>query len=220
MQDSANLFLNTFNFSYEEIEDENVVTPTTAPLFSITLQGDIRLNGDDWDTAIGWLSMLWTEVVGFDVSMPSFDDLAGYFNFGESGRFGLTEAATCLKYQNQVKDGFLCGTVPSTMRKFFVGLLDHGISGKLVKMVVGSSQKSVKNNLNAEIKQEATTLATKVGTFGKVVAVLVASSSDQNLYGDYTKDMTLKGEESLVMLGMFLVNQQVLEYMDRFLQGK
>ncbi|HCK4478024.1 TPA: hypothetical protein N0H21_001326 [Pseudomonas aeruginosa] len=216
IQETANQYLNSFNVDYEIIEDENVVETDKEPIFTIQLSADTRLNFRSYNTEQGFFERLYTEIVGFDVSMPSIDDVLGLFNFGESGRFGLVEAATCLKYQSQIKDGYSCQSWPQTAQKYFLRLFSNGIDGKMIKIAVSSQNKAVKNNLNAEIKQEATNLGSQLGNVAKLGLYVLGISTDKNLYGEYTKDLTLKSDQGVVYFAMLFSNQQIINFLDKF----
>ena len=216
IQETANQYLNSFNIDYEEIEDENIVETDKEPLFVINLKADTNLHFRSYDTEQGFIERIYTEIVGFDVSMPSLDDLLGLFNFGESGRFGLTELSTCLKYQKQINDGYVCQSWPQSVGKFFLRLFSNGIDGKVVKIAVSSQNKAVKNNLNAEIKQEATNLGSHLGSVAKIGLYVLGVSADKNLYGEYTKDLSLKSDQSLIYFAMLFSNQQVINFVDKY----
>lgn len=216
IQETANQYLNSFNIDYEIVEDENIVETDKAPLFTISVAANTNLKFRTFDTEQGFFERLYTEIVGFDVSMPTLDDVLGLLNFGDSGRFGVTELSTCLKYQNQIKDGFICQSWPQTIQKFFLRLFSNGIDGKMVKIAVSSQNKAVKNNLNAEIKQEATNLGSQLGSVAKIGLYVLGVATDKNLYGDYTKDLSLKSDQGLIYFAMLFSNQQVINFLDRY----
>lgn len=220
-QETANIYLNSFNIEFEEIEEEKIVANSAVPIFTISLDGYLGLDSGDWDTSMGFIDKAYTEISGFSVKLPSFSDIASIFDFGESGRFGLTEASSCLKNQLQnTKDGYSCGTVIDTQRLFFLRLFKNGIDGFTMKTFLTSQSKSVKNNLNAEIKKQTTALAATLGTVAKIGLYIAGTSSDKNLYGVYTKDLTLQPEQALIYAAMFFANPQVLEFLGKFFTGE
>lgn len=219
-QEGANTFLNSFNFTYEEIEDEKIVASKTEPLFTISLNGYVDLDSDDWDTEMGYIDQAYTAIAGFSAQLPSMSDLSTIFRFGNSGQFGLKEASTCLKSQVQVKDGFSCGGPIDTQRLFYLRLLKNGIDGKTMKVVLSSQNKAIKNNLNAEIKKKVNEYGVAIGSVAKIATYLVATSTDKNLYGTYTKDLTLQPEQALIYAAMFFSNQQVLDFLDTYFNAE
>ncbi|WP_449102016.1 hypothetical protein [Pseudomonas extremaustralis] len=219
-QEGANTFLNSFNVSFEEIEDEKIVASKKEPLFTITLNGYIDLSSDDWDTEMGYINQAYTAIAGFSAQLPSMSDVLNIFSFGNSGKFGLKEASTCLKSQLQVKDGYSCGSVIDTQRLFFLRLIKNGIDGYTMKVVLTSQNKAIKSNLNAEIKKQVTDFGMSLGSVAKLASYLVATSSDKNLYGTYTQDLTLQPEQALIYIAMFFSNQQVLDFLSTYFSAE
>ncbi|OKP68821.1 hypothetical protein BTR19_19710 [Pseudomonas fluorescens] len=89
-----------------------------------------------------------------------------------------------------------------------------------MKVVLSSQNKAIKNNLNAEIKKKVNEYGVAIGSVAKIATYLVATSTDKNLYGTYTKDLTLQPEQALIYAAMFFSNQQVLDFLDTYFNAE